>query len=69
MVEKEITRLALLVAKEHVEEPTEQLSPICVVPKPNGDIWMSVDLTKLNQAIERELHQISTMESTLELRR
>ena len=28
---------------------------------------MSVDLTKLNQTIERELHQISTMESTLEL--
>ena len=38
MVKKEITFLALLVAKEHVEEPTDQLSPICVVPKPKGDI-------------------------------
>ena len=38
MIKKEITFLALLVAKEHVEEPTDQLSPICVVPKPNGDI-------------------------------
>ncbi|XP_066020921.1 uncharacterized protein [Pocillopora verrucosa] len=30
---------------------------------------MGLDLTKLNQAIKRELHQMSTMESTLELPR
>lgn len=54
---------------EHIEEPTDWLSPIFVVPKPNGDIRMGLDLTKLNQAIKRELHQMSTMESTLELPR
>ena len=30
--------MALLVAKEHVEEPTNWSSPIFVVPKPNEDI-------------------------------
>ena len=54
---------------EHIEEPTDWLSPIFVVPKPNGGIRMGLDLTKLNQAIKRELHQMSTMESTLELPR
>ena len=55
---------------EHIEEPTDWLSPIFVVPKPNEDIRVCVNLRKLNQAItERELDQMSTMESTLELQR
>ena len=69
MLEKEITCLALLVAKEHVKEPTNWLLPIFVVFKLNEDIRMCVNLRKLNQAIKRELDQMSTKESKLELQR
>ena len=64
-LEKEITRLALLDVIEPVEEPTDWCAPVVVVPKPNGDIRMCVDLTKLNQAVKRELYQMPTVESTL----
>ena len=40
---------------------------IVVVPWPNGDVRMYLGLTKLHQAVKRELYQISTItvESTL----
>ena len=34
--------MALLVAKEHVEEPTNWSSPIFVVPKPNEDMMIII---------------------------
>ena len=40
-------------------------TPIVVVSKPNGDITMCVDLTKLNQVVQRELYQMPTVERTL----
>ena len=64
-LEKEITRLFCLDVIEPVQEPTEWCAPIVVVPKPNGDIRMCVDLTRLNQAVKRELYQMPTVESTL----
>ena len=43
-LEKEITGLTVLDVIEPVEEPTEWCASV-VVPKPNGDIRMCVDLT------------------------
>ena len=64
-LEKEITRLTVLNVIEPVEEPNEWCASVQVVPKANGDIRICVDLTKLNQAVKRELHQMPTVESTL----
>ena len=44
-LEKEITGLTVLDVIEPVEEPTEWCASVVVVPKPNGDIRMCVDLT------------------------
>ena len=45
-LEKEITRLTVLDVIEPAEEPTEWGASVIVVPKPNGDMRMCVDLTK-----------------------
>ena len=64
-LEKEITRLSCLDVIEPVQEPTEWCAPIVVVPQPNSDIRMCVDLTRLNQPVKTELYQMPTVESTL----
>ena len=45
-LEKEIPRLTVLDVIEPAEEPTEWGASVIVVPKPNGDMRMCVDLTK-----------------------
>ena len=45
--------------------PTEWTSPLVVVPKPDGDIRICVDMRRANEAIERERHPISTIEEVL----
>lgn len=64
-LDEAITRLTVLDTIEPVEEPTEWCASVVVVPKPNGDIRMCVDLTKLNQAVKRKLYQMPTVETTL----
>ena len=46
---------------EPVDEPTEWCSPIVVVPKADGRVRICVDLTKLNQAVRREVYQMPTI--------
>jgi len=41
------------------------VSPIVVVPKPNGDIRLCVDMRQANEAVERERFPIPTIEETL----
>ena len=46
--------------------PTEWVSPLLVVvPKPDGDIQVCVDMRRVNEAIERERHPIPTIEEVL----
>ena len=48
-----------------VQEPTEWCSGIVVVPKPNGQVRICVDLTKLNKSVCRERHILPSVEETL----
>ena len=45
--------------------PTEWTSPLVVVPKPDGDICICVDMRRANEAIKRERHSIPTIEEVL----
>ena len=48
-----------------VDEPTEWCHPIVVVMKPNGNIRLCLDLTKLNEGIEREFYQLEGIDETI----
>ena len=67
--EKVDKKLDELVKEDIIEEvpsgPTEWVSPLVVVPKPDGDIRICVDMRKANEAIERERHPIPTVEEVL----
>ncbi|CAL8134117.1 unnamed protein product [Orchesella dallaii] len=48
-----------------VEEPTEWCAPIIMAGKPDGSIRICVDLSRLNQSVERELHPMPVVEHEL----
>ena len=52
-------------AIEKVEQPTYWCSGMVVVPKANGKIRICVDLTTLNQNVQRERHILPLVEQTL----
>ena len=58
-----------LLSKNIIEEvpntPTELVSPHVVVPKPDGDIRVCIDMRRANEAIVRERHPIPTLEEVL----
>jgi len=62
-------KLDELLQEDIIEEvpcgPTEWTSPLVVVPKPDGDIRICVDMRRANEAIERERHPIPTIEEVL----
>ena len=45
--------------------PTQWVSPLVVVPKPDRGIRICVDMRKANEATEREWHPIPTVEEVL----
>ena len=62
-------KLDELLKEDIIEEvpsgPTEWVSPLVVVPKPDGDKRVCVDMRRANEAIERERHPIPTIEEVL----
>ena len=67
--EKVDKKLDELLKEDIIEEvhsgPTEWVSPLVVVPKPDGDIRICIDMRRANEAIERERHPIPTIEEVL----
>ena len=51
---------------EKVEGPTSWLSPLVVVPKPNNDIRICVDMRQANTAVQRERFPLPNIDETLE---
>ena len=48
-----------------VEEPTDWCSGMVVVPKSNGNVLICVDLTKLNENVQRERYPLQADDQTL----
>ena len=61
----ELKKMEKLEVIRKIDKPTAWCHPIVVVVKPNGDIRLCVDLTKLNAGVERELHHLESVEETL----
>ena len=62
-------KLDELLKEDIIEEvpsgPTEWVSPLVVVLKPDGDIRVCVDMRRANEAIEKERHPIPTIKEVL----
>ena len=48
-----------------VDEPTEWCAPMVVTPKPNGKVRVCVDLSVLNNYVQRENHPLPSVDHTL----
>jgi len=64
-VKKELERMETMGVITRVQEPTEWCAGMVVVPKPNGSVRICVDLTKLNQDVCRERHNLPSVDHTL----
>ena len=53
------------ITKEVPSGPTEWVSLLVVVPKPDGDIRICVGMRRAKEAIERERHPIPAIEEVL----
>ena len=61
---QEIERMLQMGVISKIDQPTE-CAPMVVIPKPNGDVRICVDLTKLNENILREAYPLSSVEFTI----
>ena len=64
-VERKLDELESQDIIEKVNDQTPWVSPVIVVPKPNGDIRLCVDMREANKAIVRERHPIPTVDEIL----
>lgn len=64
-VEKELQRMKENDIIEEINEPTDWVSPMVVVPKSSGQVRICVDLKKLNASVERERYIIPTMDDII----
>ena len=63
-VKREIERLKKLNIIRRVDEPTEWVNSMVVVPKPNGEVRICLDPRDLNFAVKRENYQMPTLNET-----
>ena len=56
--ERELQRMERNGVISRVEDPTEWCAPMVVAPKSGGKVRVCVDLTKLNQFVQRENHPL-----------
>ncbi|XP_064622558.1 uncharacterized protein LOC135484804 [Lineus longissimus] len=61
----ELERMANIGVVSEVREPTDWCAGMVVVPKSNGSVRICVDLTKLNESVCRERHQMPSVDYTL----
>ncbi len=64
-VRAELERMERLGVMSRVQQPTEWCSGMVVVSKPGGKVRICVDLTRLNESVCRERHQLPAVEQTL----
>ena len=64
-LKEELDRMLNLGVIKKVDEPTEWCHPIVIVPKDNGAIRLCIDLTKLNEGVQREFYQLESVDETL----
>ena len=64
-VKAELERMEHLGVISRVDEPTEWCAPMVVVPKADNKVRICVDLTKLNENVQRERHILLSVEQTL----
>ena len=61
-VKAELDRMARMGIITKVEQPTQSVSPIVVVKKPNGDVRICLDPVDLNKAVKRGHYPLRTVE-------
>ena len=64
-VKQELNRMEQLGVIAPVQEPTPWCSGMVVVPKPNGQVRICVDLTQLNKSVCRERYLLPAVEQIL----
>jgi len=64
-VKQELQRMEQLGVIAKVEQPTEWCAGMVVVPKKNSKVQICVDLTHLNQSVQRERHPLPAVDQTL----
>jgi hypothetical protein len=63
-VKREIEQMEKLNIIRIVDEPTEWVNSMVVVPKPNGELRICLDPRDLNFAVKREHYQMPTLDET-----
>ena len=64
-VQAELQRMEQLGVITRVDKPTDWCAGMVVVPKPNGNVRICVDLTKLNECVHRERLILPSVEQIL----
>ena len=64
-LKEKLERMVKLGVIEPVDEPTEWCHPMVLVRKPNGNIRVCIDLTKLNNQTNREFYELPSVDETL----
>ena len=64
-LEEKLDEFVELYVITKAEGPTPWISPVVLVPKPNGDLRLCVNMRQANSAVVREPHPIPTVDEIL----